>query len=87
MAAGFLQAFLGALQASISVLLTIFYGAIAAQFDLLSEGTAKDVSKACVRMFLPALLFTNLGSQLHLDTGLRYLPILSQLLAQTMVVP
>lgn len=77
MAAGFLQAFLGALQASVAVLLTIFWGAIAAQFDLLSEGASKEISKTCVRMFLPALLFTNLGSQLHLDTALRYVPILS----------
>jgi auxin efflux carrier family protein len=79
MASGFLEAFLGALQASVAVLLTILYGAIAAQFDLLSEGAAKDISKTCVRFFLPALLFTNLGSQLHLDTGMRYVPVLSTL--------
>jgi len=60
--------FLGALQASIAVLLTIFYGVIAAQFNLISEASAKDVSKACVRLFLPALLISNVGSQLHLDT-------------------
>jgi len=65
---GFVVPFLGALQASISVLLTIFYGVIAAQFNLISEASAKDVSKACVRLFLPALLITNVGAQLHLDT-------------------
>lgn len=60
--------FLGALQASVAVLLTIFYGVIAAQFNLISEGAAKDVSKACVRLFLPALLIVNVGSELHADT-------------------
>ena len=69
--------FLGALQASLSVLLTISYGVIAGQFNLLSNASVKDVSKICVRMFLPALLITNVGSELHLDTGLRYVPILS----------
>lgn len=60
--------FLGALQASVAVLLTIFYGVLAAQFGLMSENTAKDISKTCVRMFLPALLIVNVGSQLHLET-------------------
>lgn len=72
-----LTPFLGALQASLSVLLTIGYGVIAAQFDLLTSSSAKDISKLCVRMFLPALLITNVGSQLHLDTAMRYVPILS----------
>ena len=73
-------AFLGALQASLSVLLTISYGVIAAQFDLLNGSSAKDISKLCVRMFLPALLITNVGSELHLDTASRYVPILSKAL-------
>jgi len=67
---------LGALQASISVLLTISYGVIAAQFKLLSSNTAKEVSRTCVRMFLPALLITQIGAELHQDTGIRYVPIL-----------
>ena len=73
-----ITSFLGALQASLSVLLTIGYGVIAAQFDLLSTTSAKDISKICVRMFLPALLITNMGSQLHLDTAMRYVPVLSR---------
>ena len=72
-----LTPFLGALQASLSVLLTIGYGIIAAQFDLLKGPATKQISTLCVRMFLPALLITNVGSQLHADTGIRYLPILS----------
>ena len=71
--------FLGALQASLSVLLTICYGVIAAQLNLLSDSSAKDISQICVRMFLPALLITNVGSQLHADTAIRYVPILSKL--------
>ena len=76
MSSGIVASFLGALQASISVLLTIFYGVIAAQFKLLSESSSKEISKTCVRLFLPALLIHNVGSQLHLDTALRYIPIL-----------
>lgn len=68
--------FLAALQASISVLLTIFAGVLVAQFYLLDGDAAKQVSRTCVRMFLPALLITKLGSQLHADTVARYVPIL-----------
>ena len=69
--------FLGALQASLSVLLIISYGVIASQFDLLKASSGKDISKLCVRLFLPALLITNVGNELHLDTAIRYVPILS----------
>jgi len=68
--------FLGAVQASFAVLLTIFYGVLAAQFNLISEQSAKDVSKMCVKLFLPALLIVNVGSELHLDTAVRYVPVL-----------
>ncbi|TKA66763.1 hypothetical protein B0A55_09654 [Friedmanniomyces simplex] len=68
--------FLGALQASLSVLLTIAAGVLAAQTNLLSEKSSKEISKLCVRLFLPALLIVNVGSQLHLDTGIRYVPII-----------
>jgi len=70
--------FLGALQASLSVLLVISYGVVAAQFDLLKGSSTKQISTLCVRMFLPALLITNVGSQLHADTGIRYVPILGE---------
>ncbi len=76
MSDGLKASFLGALQASLSVLLTIGYGVIAAQFDLLKGPATKQISTVCVRMFLPALLITNVGSQLHADTGIRYVPIL-----------
>ena len=48
--------FLGALQASLSVLLTIAYGVLAAQFRLLAELSSKHISALCVNILLPALL-------------------------------
>ncbi|KKY27689.1 putative auxin efflux carrier superfamily [Phaeomoniella chlamydospora] len=71
-----LESFLGALQASLAVLLTISYGVIAAQFKLLDHSAGKKISSICVRMFLPALLVTKVGSELHLETWARYVPIL-----------
>lgn len=70
--------FLGALQASLAVLLTIGYGAIASRWNLLKASSSRDISKACVRLFLPALLITNVGSELHADTAIRYVPVLSK---------
>ncbi|GAB7325127.1 hypothetical protein MBLNU13_g09210t1 [Cladosporium sp. NU13] len=67
--------FLGALQASIAVLLTIFVGVIASQFQLIGIDSSKEISKVAVRLFLPALLIVNVGSQLHSDTAFRYIPI------------
>ncbi|KAK7535942.1 membrane transporter [Phyllosticta citribraziliensis] len=76
MSSSILTAFVGSLQASISVLLTISYGVLAAQFRLIGDNTAKDLSKACVRLFLPALLVYNVGSQLQHETATNYVPIL-----------
>lgn len=69
--------FLGAIQASISVLLTIVFGVIAAQCNLLSVSAAKEISRLCVRMMLPALLVYKIGDNLHQDTGVRYVPVIS----------
>ena len=76
MADSLTTSFLGALQASLSVLLTIFVGVIASQFSILNQRTTKELSNLCVRIFLPCLLINNLGSNLHPATGIRYLPIL-----------
>lgn len=76
-----LESFLGALQASLAVLLTISYGVVAAQFKLLDHPSAKKISSVAVRLFLPALLITKVGSELHLDTAARYIPILSMFLS------
>lgn len=74
-----LTSFLAAIQASLSVLLVIFYGVLAAQFDLVQADSTRQISTLSVRLFLPALLITKVGSQLHAETGIRYLPILSTL--------
>lgn len=68
--------FLGALQASLSVLLTIGVGVLASQFNILNQGTTKELSTLCVRIFLPCLLITNLGSNLTAESGVRYASIL-----------
>jgi len=79
MSSGVLPSFLGALQASLAVLLTISYGAVASRFILLKESSSRDISKTCVRLFLLALLITNVGAELHADTAMRYVPVLSEL--------
>lgn len=68
--------FLGALQAAFSVLLTIWYGVLAAQFKLLSKKTAQEVSALCVKMLLPALLVVKIGDELQQGTIMRYVPVL-----------
>jgi hypothetical protein len=50
---GFTASFSGAVQASISVLLTIFTGVLLTQFNLLNEKSAKEISATCVKVFLP----------------------------------
>lgn len=70
--AGLLESFLAALQASGSVLLVISYGAIAAKLKLLDSSSSKAISKICVKMFLPALLLTKIGSELHSGSAHRY---------------
>lgn len=67
-----LSSFAAAIQASLSVLLVISYGAVAAHFQLLDGKSGKVISKICVRMFLPALLFTKIGSQLHVESAPLY---------------
>ena len=73
---GLFESFLAAIQASLSVLLVISYGSIAAWLGLLNHSSTKAVSKICVRMFLPALLITKIGSELHAESASRYLIIL-----------
>lgn len=70
--------FLGALQASLSVLLTIGAGVLASRYNLLKEASGRDISKLCVRLMLPALLIVNVGEEVDLKTAPRYLPVLSK---------
>lgn len=69
---GLLTSFLAAIQASLSVLLVIFYGVLAAHFKLLDGPSTKAISKVCVKIFLPALLFAKIGSELHAGSAARY---------------
>lgn len=85
MASDMVVAFLAALQASASVLLTIWYGVLAAQARFLDSNAAKQLSRLGVSMLLPALLMTNIGSQLEPSTLTRYLPILVWALAYNLV--
>ncbi|CAK7562481.1 MAG: hypothetical protein SEPTF4163_000328 [Sporothrix epigloea] len=73
---GLLESFIAAIQASLSVLLVIFYGAVAAWLGLLNPSNTKAISKVCVRLFLPALLFTKIGAELHSGSAHRYVIVL-----------
>ncbi|KAJ7353169.1 auxin efflux carrier [Mycena albidolilacea] len=73
---GLLSSFLAAIQASLSVLLVIFYGGLAARLNLLTPANTKSISKVCVRMFLPALLLTQIGSELHAGQARPYAIVL-----------
>ncbi|KAF1848982.1 uncharacterized protein K460DRAFT_83755 [Cucurbitaria berberidis CBS 394.84] len=73
---GLLSSFVAAVQASLSVLLVISYGGIAAKLGLLDSSNGKAISKICVKMFLPALLLIQIGTELHLGSAHRYLIIL-----------
>ncbi|KAH7035053.1 auxin efflux carrier [Microdochium trichocladiopsis] len=75
MASGFGVAFAGALQASLSVLLTIGVGVVSAQFGLVSTQAAEDISHLCVQILLPCLLIENLGQNLEVDTIIDYVPL------------
>lgn len=75
---GIVEPLLGALQACVSVLLTLLWGVSARKLRLMREESIKDMSGLGVKVFLPALLVVNLGSQLHLGTALNYIPVLSE---------
>ncbi|KAJ5586697.1 uncharacterized protein N7459_002462 [Penicillium hispanicum] len=68
--------FLGALQACVSVLLTMCYGVAARRLHLIHDATINDMSGLTVKLFLPALIIVNLGQQLHLGTALNYAPVI-----------
>ncbi|KAJ4372936.1 hypothetical protein N0V83_003227 [Neocucurbitaria cava] len=74
---GLLSSFVAAVQASLSVLLVISYGGIAAKLGLLDSSNGKAISKICVKMFLPALLLIQIGTEVHLGSVHRYLIVLA----------
>ncbi|KAH6857040.1 hypothetical protein B0I37DRAFT_426725 [Chaetomium sp. MPI-CAGE-AT-0009] len=75
MSTGFLPSLLAAIQASVSVLLVLLSGGIAAHLKLIDRVDTKSISKICARIFLPALLITKVGSELHSSSAGRYLVI------------
>ncbi|PQE32571.1 membrane transporter protein [Rutstroemia sp. NJR-2017a WRK4] len=76
MASGLLVSLIAAFQASLAVLLVIFYGALAVWMKLLDSPSAKMFSKVSLKIFLPALEFVKIGKQLHAGQGHRYNVIL-----------
>ncbi|KAK7185660.1 hypothetical protein DPSP01_007467 [Paraphaeosphaeria sporulosa] len=70
---GLLPSFVAAIQASLSVLLVISYGGIAAHLGLLDSKNGQAISKISVKMFLPALLLVQLGQEMHAGAAHRYL--------------
>lgn len=75
MASSLKTSFLGAIQAASSVLLTLSYGVGAARYGLVHDRSVADISKLCVNIFLPALLFTNVGEHLNVDSLGDYIPV------------
>lgn len=68
---------LGALQACVSVLLTICYGVAAQRLQLMNKAAIDGMAGLGVKLFLPALIIVHLGEQLHAGTLLNYVPVLS----------
>lgn len=78
-------AFLGALQASVSVLLTMTYGIVTRECRLLSQLTINEMIALGVKLFLPALTLVKLGSELRPENVMNYLPVLVWALLYTVV--
>ena len=66
---------LSSFKASVSVLLTLGYGILATRLKLITASSSKDISQLCVNIFLPALLITNVGSELKLENFRNYVPV------------
>ncbi|OCH86382.1 hypothetical protein OBBRIDRAFT_761455 [Obba rivulosa] len=60
----FLSSFLGALQGTISVLLTVLAGYAFARPGKLDHTTVRRISKLCANLFLPCLIIEQMGPQL-----------------------
>lgn len=77
MASSLKVSFIGALEAVLSVLLTLSYGVGAAWYGLIHDRSVADISRLCVDIFLPGLLFTNVGEHLSLDSLRDYISVFS----------
>ncbi|KAI0821657.1 auxin efflux carrier [Trametes gibbosa] len=63
-----ISTFVGALQGTISVLLTLLVGYIMARRGYLDHHTIRHVSKLCTSLFLPCLIIEQMGPQLTAST-------------------
>lgn len=73
---GLIAPLAGALQACLSVLLTMCCGVVVRWLRLIQEEPIDEMSGLAVKVFLPALLVVNLGSNLHLENAMNYVPVL-----------
>ncbi|KAI0682414.1 membrane transport protein-domain-containing protein [Cytidiella melzeri] len=62
-----LPAFLGALEGSISVLLTLFAGFCIGRMGLLDHASVRRISKVCSSVFLPCLIIEQMGPELTIS--------------------
>ncbi|KAF5364736.1 hypothetical protein D9757_012489 [Collybiopsis confluens] len=76
MSSSILTAFVATVEAASSVLLTVFYGAVAGHLGLVSSKSAVDLSALAVKLFLPCLLFVNMGSGFSWDSIGTFVPII-----------
>lgn len=77
---GVIVPLLGALQACVSVLLTMGYGAIAQRLRLIQKSSIDDIAGLGMKLLLPALIVVHLGEQLELGNAGNYGPVLGSLL-------
>ncbi|KZT10648.1 uncharacterized protein LAESUDRAFT_342656 [Laetiporus sulphureus 93-53] len=66
------ETFIGALQGTISVLLTCFAGYVVARRGFLNQPTVKHISKLCTSIFLPSLLIVQMGPELTTGSLSKY---------------
>lgn len=66
-----------AAESSLSVILVLFYGYICSKYDFLSETGERSISKLCVNLFLPAMLLTDMGSHISLETLEEFWPLVA----------
>ncbi|KAH8430681.1 Auxin Efflux Carrier superfamily [Aspergillus melleus] len=74
---GVIVPLLGALQACVSVLLTMSFGAAAQRLRLIQKSSIDDVAALGMKLLLPALIITHLGEQLELGNLANYGPVLA----------
>ena len=72
---GVIVPLLGALQACVSVLLTMAYGAAAQRLRLIQKSSIDDIAGLGMKLLLPALIVVHLGEQLELKNVANYGPV------------